>query len=259
MDGLGSVFDFISSLSRNRREAEPVEPMVQAPQMPQDTYEAPEVDTNPLVSYLGQTNRFRNQTAAPSRPGVNLNVIRKRIAVAPQRVQQSANKIITRGLPYVADTINGFQSRILPKKFPITQLFGNRSAIERFSRGINYGTDIGAPMNTPVAVPPGKWKVVSAFTGAKYSGPRNPQGGINKGYGNSVLVQNVDTGEKLRYSHLSKVGVKPGQILGGGVVVGATGATGNVAGRTGQHLDLEYYNNKGKVSNILSSPYRNYL
>ena len=150
-------------------------------------------------------------------------------------------------------------SGLLAKRGPITQYFGQRSNVEKYSRGVNYGTDFAVPTGTKVSTPPGKWKVVEAFTGARAQGPNNPQQGINRGYGNSVLLQNIDTGEKLRMSHLSQVGVQPGSVVPGGSVIGMTGATGNVAGRTGQHLDLEYYNHQGKVNDFMRSPYAQYL
>lgn len=149
------------------------------------------------------------------------------------------------------------QNKILGGKGMITQRFGNRSGVEKYSGGVNYGTDIAVPKGTPVAAPYGEWEVVEAFDQAGKEGPNNAQGGINRGYGNSVLIQNTKTGEKLRYSHLrvGGVGVKAGQTLSGGTVLGETGATGNTAGRTGQHLDLEYYNPQGKISNVEQTPY----
>lgn len=155
-----------------------------------------------------------------------------------------------------AQTTGETQRGILSGGGTVTQQFGNRNPIEKYSKGINYGTDIAVPIGTKVALPPGQWKVVEAFNKATASGANNTQGGINNGYGNSILVQNPQTGEKLRFSHLSNVGVQPGQTINGGLVVGKTGATGNV---TGAHLDLEYYNNQGKLANVLTSPYARYL
>lgn len=140
--------------------------------------------------------------------------------------------------------------------------FGVRQSADRYSHGINYGTDVIVPKGTKAAVPPeGEWKVVEAFGQAVAEGPHNRQGGINRGYGNSILVENTQTGEKLRYSHLTPGGVlvKPGETVPGGEVIGVTGATGNTAGRTGQHLDLEYYAPNGKIANVMRSPYGKYV
>lgn len=141
------------------------------------------------------------------------------------------------------------------RKDLITQKFGNRSRVERYSGGVNRGTDFAVPTGTPVSLPEGRWKVVEAFSGATASGPNNRQRGINSGYGNSVVVQNLDTGEKMRFSHLSRVNGKLGQEVKGGDIVGLTGATGNVAGKTGQHLDLEYFDEKGQLRDIMQSRY----
>lgn len=145
----------------------------------------------------------------------------------------------------------GFSQEGMIPSAPITQKFGNRSSVEIYSGGINYGTDFGVPKGTAVATPPGKWKVLSAFGGAT-EGVRN----TNQGYGNSVLVENMLTGERLRFSHLSQVGVNPGQEIEGGSVIAFSGNTGN---STGPHIDLEYYDQTGRIKDVLKSPYKAYL
>ena len=139
----------------------------------------------------------------------------------------------------------------------ITQTFGQRSGVEKYSGGVNYGTDFAVPRGTQAKLPKGNWQVVEAFNKATIGGANNAQGGINRGYGNSVLVRNKDTGEMLRFSHLRPGGVfvNEGQVLEGGQVIGETGATGNTAGRTGQHLDLEFYDKTGKLADVLRTPY----
>lgn len=144
------------------------------------------------------------------------------------------------------------QSSILGTKAPITQAFGNYNPnIEVFSKsGVNSGTDFGVGEGTPVAVPDGQWKVLQTYDKAQgkgYIGNKE-----NSGYGNSVLVQNPATGEKLRLSHLSQVGVKEGDVIEGGSIIGASGSTGNV---TGAHLDLEFFNALGQLADILQSSY----
>lgn len=137
--------------------------------------------------------------------------------------------------------------------FPITQPFGNKNAgVEVFSHGVNSGVDIGVPKNTPVALPNGKWKVISAFNGAKngYVGDNE-----NSGYGNSVLVKNIDTGETLRFSHLNQIHI-PSDTLEGGQVIGLSGRTGNT---TGPHLDLEYKDAQGKLGDFMQTPYASSL
>lgn len=148
-------------------------------------------------------------------------------------------------------SLAGMQDRILGKSGVITQRFGNKNPIEKFSGGVNYGTDIGVPKGTKVSVPPGKWKVVEAYAGAEEG-----KSATNRGYGNSILVQNQETGEKMRFSHLQDVGVRPNEIIDGNKIVGTVGLTGNT---TGPHLDLEMYDRSGKLIDILNTPYSSYL
>lgn len=139
----------------------------------------------------------------------------------------------------------------------ITQRFGNvNPAIERFSRGgVNIGTDIGLPVGTSTALPPGKWKLLSSYGQAKEPGYIGDH--TNGGYGNSALFENLDTGEKLRFSHLQDLLLDPSvQEYQGGSPIGHTGQTGNV---TGPHLDLEYYDKNGKLADVLQSAYAQYL
>jgi len=127
---------------------------------------------------------------------------------------------------------------------PITQQFGNFNpglyrGINRSGR--NTGVDFGLPEGSPVTLPEGNWEVTD--TGR----------GWNSGFGNSIMVKNIQTGESLRFSHLSKMApVKRGQRIGGKTTIALTGSTGNV---TGPHLDLEYRNKSGVLGNILTSRY----
>jgi len=150
---------------------------------------------------------------------------------------------------------------ILAKRGPITQRFGQKSKYDIYSKGINWGTDFAVPTGTRVSLPNGQWKVVESFSGAKAQGPNNRQRGANRGYGNSVLVENTETNERLRFSHLSQVieGLEKGMSARGGTTVGFSGATGNVAGKTGQHLDVEYYKKRGVLADITKSSYARQL
>lgn len=51
---------------------------------------------------------------------------------------------------------------------------------------------------------------------------------------------------------MSEVGVSKGDILDTGAYLGKTGATGNVSG---PHLDLEYYNAKGALADVMKTIY----
>ena len=47
----------------------------------------------------------------------------------------------------------------------VTQPFGNRSSVEKYSGGINLGTDFRADMGTPLGTPKGTWIVSDAKEG----------------------------------------------------------------------------------------------
>lgn len=153
--------------------------------------------------------------------------------------------------------IEGGQESVIADSAPVTQAFGNSNPdIEVFSGGINFGTDFGTQKGTNVAAPPGQWTVQEAYANARRDGfIGNSE---NNGFGNSVSLVNDETGERIRFSHLDVggVGVKPGQRIKGGQVFAKTGNTGN---STGPHLDVEYYDDRGQVRDVLKSPYKKFL
>lgn len=128
---------------------------------------------------------------------------------------------------------------------------------------INRGTDFAGKQGTPVALPEGsEWEVVSSVNNVSKRIPEDFSPQQNYGWGNSVVVKNAKTGEKMRLSHMQHGSVpdlKQGQVLKGGTVIGAIGNTGNTHGETGNHLDVEYYNSKGERLDVLQSPYSQYF
>jgi murein DD-endopeptidase MepM/ murein hydrolase activator NlpD len=134
----------------------------------------------------------------------------------------------------------------------VIQKFGVRNPkVEKFSPGkINIGVDLEADVGTPLYTPKGEWRVEKTFSGATkkgYIGNRT-----NSGYGNSILIKNTATGEELRLSHLSKVGVRRGQLLKGGDRVAESGWTGNASM---PHVDTEYYTSSGKLADATKTKY----
>lgn len=61
---------------------------------------------------------------------------------------------------------------------------------------------------------------------------------MKKPYGNTVVMRD-ESGNEVRYSHLESIGVKPGDKLGFGDIVGTRGNTGNVKGANGETLTAE--------------------
>jgi murein DD-endopeptidase MepM/ murein hydrolase activator NlpD len=105
---------------------------------------------------------------------------------------------------------------------PITSAFGWRIHPISGQGRMHNGTDIGAPLGTPVlAAYDG---VVSA---AQWSG----------GYGLMVTLQHLDGTQESRYAHLSEVFVESGQEVARGEVIGRVGSTGF---STGPHLHFEW-------------------
>ncbi|MUL36704.1 M23 family metallopeptidase [Gloeocapsopsis dulcis] len=118
---------------------------------------------------------------------------------------------------------------------PITSLFGWRIHPIAGDRRFHSGTDLGAPMGTPVLAAYTGNVAVSDFLG---------------GYGLTVVLDH-EVSEKLSkaaespldhpphqtlYAHLSETFVKPGEKVKQGTVIGLVGSTGN---STGPHLHFE--------------------
>ncbi|MEB3228490.1 MAG: peptidoglycan DD-metalloendopeptidase family protein [Synechocystis sp.] len=105
---------------------------------------------------------------------------------------------------------------------PITSAFGWRIHPISGQGRMHDGTDIGAPLGTPV---------VAAYPGtvaaAQWSG----------GYGLMVTLRHLDGTQESRYAHLSEMFVEPGQTVAQGEMIGRVGSTGF---STGPHLHFEW-------------------
>lgn len=159
------------------------------------------------------------------------------------------------GVPDSQPSFQGGQSIFGGYTPSVSENFGqSQPDLEVFSNGMTNGTGLAAPEGTPVGLPPGEWQVLDSYSQAQ--GPGYIGNGENSGYGNSALVQNTKTGEKLRFSHLSENNLPRGYTFQGGVPFGKIGSTGNT---TGPHLNLEYYDPFGQIGDVLKSPYASYL
>jgi murein DD-endopeptidase MepM/ murein hydrolase activator NlpD len=97
---------------------------------------------------------------------------------------------------------------------------------------MHSGTDLGAPLGTPVlAAYPGEVAVADSLGG----------------YGLTVILRHEKGTQESRYAHLSEIFVKPGDIVEQGAVIGRVGSTGL---STGPHLHFEwrYLTNAGWVA-----------
>jgi murein DD-endopeptidase MepM/ murein hydrolase activator NlpD len=115
---------------------------------------------------------------------------------------------------------------------PITSLFGWRvhpiSGVLRF----HSGTDIGAPLGTPVL--------------AAYAG-RVAIADFLSGYGLSVALQHQKNTQETLYAHLSEIFVQPGQWVKQGDVIGRVGGTGTATGPN-LHFELRQSTSDGWVA-----------
>jgi murein DD-endopeptidase MepM/ murein hydrolase activator NlpD len=125
-------------------------------------------------------------------------------------------------IPYAGRVAYSGQGMMFPVSIPspITSLFGWRIHPITGGRRFHAGTDIGAPMGTPILAA-AKGQVESA----DWMG----------GYGLAVTI-NHSSAQQTLYGHMSQIFVRPGQWVEPGTVIGQVGSTGN---STGPHLHFE--------------------
>ncbi len=126
-------------------------------------------------------------------------------------------------LPGLSENVGTSTNLLFPLTIPapITSIFGWRIHPITGDRRFHSGTDLGAPIGTPV---------LAAYTGqvavADYMG----------GYGLAVVLDHNQSTAETLYGHLSQIFVQPGQWVEQGTVIGLVGTTGN---STGPHLHFE--------------------
>lgn len=108
----------------------------------------------------------------------------------------------------------------LPIPVAITSAFGWRVHPITGAQRFHSGTDLGAPMGTPVLAAYKGKVAIANFLG---------------GYGLSIVLEHQDD-RATRYAHLSQVLVQPGAWVEQGRIIGRVGSTGN---STGPHLHFE--------------------
>lgn len=146
--------------------------------------------------------------------------IASRNVVLPSR---SSLLYYNRTLPTAEQPGNANTELLFPLTIPaqITSLFGLRIHPITGNRRFHSGTDLGAPLGTPV---------VAAYEGnvaiADWLG----------GYGLAVVLDHNKFTQQTFYGHLSEIFVAPGQWVEQGTIIGRVGSTGN---STGPHLHFE--------------------
>jgi murein DD-endopeptidase MepM/ murein hydrolase activator NlpD len=119
---------------------------------------------------------------------------------------------------------NGNVNLMFPLSIPaaITSVFGWRIHPIAGESRFHSGTDLGAPMGTPVVAAFGGKVQIADFLG---------------GYGLAVVIRHNNDTEETLYGHMSELFVKPGETVKQGEVIGRVGSTGY---STGPHLHFEF-------------------
>jgi murein DD-endopeptidase MepM/ murein hydrolase activator NlpD len=126
------------------------------------------------------------------------------------------------------------QKLLSPCQGPLTQPFGPVDYSFEFPfvyKGVYYphfhtGIDIGVPQGTPIH---------ATAAGTVVLATTNLANGVPVGFGTYVLIAHGG-GVYSLYGHLSSLGVRTGQQVAAGQVIGLSGSTGN---STGPHLHFE--------------------
>ncbi|WP_206756255.1 M23 family metallopeptidase [Phormidium tenue] len=150
------------------------------------------------------------------------------IAVSSQGVRLGSTTIVSReALNEKLRPLNvlrrGSEEYVFPLSVPasISSLFGWRMHPVAQSWRFHSGTDLAAPMGTPVLATRAGRVSVSDFLG---------------GYGLTVIMRHDDDKLESRYAHLSQLAVEAGEWVEQGEVIGLVGSTGT---STGPHLHFE--------------------
>lgn len=167
------------------------------------------------------SNRWAAPSGSEGSAGVSAQTIQGALNYAAVPPQNLAVKPLTGANP-LKWILNG-ERMIFPLPIPvdITSIFGWRVHPITGEWRFHSGTDLGAPMGTPVLAAYSGRVSVAEFLG---------------GYGLSILLDHNKGQQETRYAHLSEVFVKPGQWVQQGTVIGLVGSTGN---STGPHLHFE--------------------
>lgn len=117
----------------------------------------------------------------------------------------------------------GNEEYVFPLSIPasISSVFGWRMHPVHQTWRFHSGTDLAAPMGTPVLATQDGRVAVADFLG---------------GYGLTVILRHGDGNLESRYAHLSQITVSPGESVKQGEVIGLVGSTGT---STGPHLHFE--------------------
>ena len=161
-------------------------------------------------------NRLLEHRPARARPLTALGASLVALAVSPLALAQAGEEIVPADGKKDGAASFDFAVLISPEA-RVSSDFGERADPVNRKVSFHRGTDIKAPMGTPVHTP-GCGKVVfSAF---------------REGYGETIEIAYGD-GSKMRFAQLSRRMVSVGDEVRAGTVIGKVGASGRA---TGPHL-----------------------
>lgn len=158
------------------------------------------------------------QVAMAAAPVVD-PALERRLVDREKQISRSADRRKERPAPVAKQVVIEKITWTTPlTSYDLTSRFGERSSM--WSSGMHTGLDFAAPTGTPI-------RSIAAGTvkSASYDGS----------YGYKTVVT-LPGGGEVWYCHQNSLGVRPGQSVAAGEVIGTVGATGNV---TGDHLHLE--------------------
>lgn len=200
---------------------------------PSTTTNEPYIDSTDYS--LGATHRSTNSPTASSfsrevqLPAASLTSVQ----IGPISVSNSGigvgalpsvKDFYRRTLPPLGRLGNGNIRLIFPLSIPapITSVFGWRLHPISGDTRFHTGTDLGAPLGTPVLAAYAGRVAIADFLG---------------GYGLAITLDHNKGSQQTLYGHLSEIFVKQGEWVKQGSVIGRVGSTGN---STGAHLHFEF-------------------
>ncbi len=248
----------LPSAATSERVQVDVQPLPAVPRSPSDSYEAPstivitnrasgcEITLNPGQAIVGGACGSQRPVAASAPVQSDGTAIVDQVESVPISLasttrefsnssETTATAAAAPAYSFVKDyynrTIrplgqpgNGNLRLMFPISIPvaITSVFGWRIHPITGDARFHSGTDLGAPMGTPVLAALSGRVVLADFFG---------------GYGLAIALEHDNGRQQTLYGHLSEIFVKPGEIVKQGTAIGRVGSTGN---STGPHLHFEF-------------------
>lgn len=181
--------------------------------------------SSPTISQWSEANG--NSSLVASAPSVSvggLNISSSGVSVGGGATTSSGRDYYRRTLRPPAQLGNGNVQLMFPLAIPaaISSVFGWRVHPISGEQRLHTGTDLAAPMGTPVLAAYAGQVAIADFLG---------------GYGLTVALDHSKGTQQTLYAHLSEIFVKPGEMVKQGEVIGRVGSTGN---STGPHLHFEF-------------------